>query len=98
MESTPPAPAVTRNTAASRFEIAVGTQLATLDFVVDGRRMLLVHTEVPAALEGRGLGGRLVKAALEHARSHGLLVVPRCPFVGGYLERHPEYAGLVVRD
>jgi uncharacterized protein len=57
--------------------------------------MVLVHTEVPSALEGRGIGGRLVKAAMDAARAEGRQVVARCPFVRSYLERHPEYASQI---
>jgi predicted GNAT family acetyltransferase len=49
---------------------------------------------VPAAIGGRGIAGRLVRAALEHARAAGLKVVPRCSYVADYLDKHPEYADL----
>jgi predicted GNAT family acetyltransferase len=61
-------------------------------------RIVLVHTEVPPALEGRGLAGRLVAGALEDIRARGLRVVPVCPFVRSYLQRHPEYEDLVRAD
>ncbi|HEY5661559.1 MAG TPA: GNAT family N-acetyltransferase [Gaiellaceae bacterium] len=53
-------------------------------------RILLVHTDIPPALEGQGLGSRLVAGALDDARAKGLRVVPVCPFVRSYLRRHPE--------
>jgi hypothetical protein len=56
----------------------------------------LVHTEVPAELEGHGIGGRLAKAGLEFARQENLKVVPSCPFVAAYIRRHPEYLELVM--
>jgi predicted GNAT family acetyltransferase len=56
----------------------------------------LVHTEVEPALEGRGLGGRLVAGALDDIRARQLRVVPICPFVRSYIERHHEYADLVA--
>jgi hypothetical protein len=55
----------------------------------------LVHTEIDPRFEGRGLGGRLVGAALDAARADGLAVLPFCPFVNAYIERHPGYAELV---
>ncbi len=61
-------------------------------------RIVLVHTEVPPALEGRGLAGRLVAGALEDIRARGLRVVPVCPFVRSYVQRHPEYEDLVRAD
>jgi len=57
-------------------------------------RIVLVHTEVSPALEGQGLASRLVAGALEDIRTEGLRVVPVCPFVRAYLQRHPEYAEL----
>ena len=56
----------------------------------------LVHTEVSASLEGRGLGAELVRAALDDLRARGLQIVPICPFVRSYIRRHPEYEDLVV--
>jgi predicted GNAT family acetyltransferase len=61
-------------------------------------RIVLVHTEVSPALEGQGLGSRLVAGALDDIRASGLRVVPICPFVRSYLLHHPEYEDLVTRD
>jgi uncharacterized protein len=61
-------------------------------------RIVLVHTEVSPALEGQGLASRLVSEALDDIRARGLRVVPVCPFVRGYIQRHPEYDDLVGRD
>ena len=56
-----------------------------------GDRLVFTHTEVPAADEGRGIGARLVKAALDDTRKRGLGIVPACSFVAAYVRRHPEY-------
>ena len=56
--------------------------------------MTIVHTEVDPALEGRGVAGALVRAALEHARAQGLKVDPECSYTRSYMERHPETASL----
>jgi predicted GNAT family acetyltransferase len=58
-------------------------------------RIVFTHTEIDPAYNGRGLGSRLVAAALDGARAEGLAVVPRCPFVAAYISRHPEYVDLV---
>lgn len=55
-----------------------------------------IHTEVPEALEGRGIAGRIVRFALDDVRARGLKAVPRCPYVAGYISRHPEYQDLVA--
>lgn len=57
-------------------------------------RIVFTHTVVDDAFEGRGLGSTLVRAALDAVRGEGLRVVPQCPFVKSYIERHPEYADL----
>jgi predicted GNAT family acetyltransferase len=89
------APNVTNNTAAGQFEIRTDAGVALLKYVPSGSSLDLVHTEVPAALEGQGYGAALAAAALDYARSQHLTVVPTCPFVQTYLRRHKEYADLV---
>jgi hypothetical protein len=87
---------VTNNEAEHRFEVRLPEGIAQLRYRF--RRsdtIVLVHTEVPPALNGRGIAGQLARAALEHARANGLAVVAICPFVRAYLERHPEYADLI---
>ena len=89
---------VSDNQAASRFEIQVGGHLAELVYRRNGKRLVLMHTEVPPELEGRGVGGRLVTAAVDHAAQRGMTVVPLCPFARGWLRRHPEVAARVPID
>ena len=60
--------------------------------------LTLVHTGVPDALGGRGIGGRLVQAAMARARSRGEVVVPRCPYARSWLEKHPDEAAGVTID
>jgi hypothetical protein len=78
------------NPSARRFEAVVDGQLAFLQYVKGTDDFILVHTEVPVPLRGRGIGERLARAALETARASGLRVVIRCPFVRAYMEKHPE--------
>ena len=61
-------------------------------------RLILIHTEVPDALGGRGIGGRLVCAALARARAEGLTLVPWCPFARQWLIDHPDDADGVSID
>ena len=63
-----------------------------------GKRMVLLHTGVPDAVEGHGIGGELVRAAVGYAASQGLTVVPACPFARAWLERNPDVAALVPID
>lgn len=61
----------------------------------DSQRMVFTHTEVEPELEGHGVGGTLVRFALDDARTRGLTVVPQCPFVARFIDGHSEYADLV---
>ena len=82
--------AVHHNAAASRFEAEVDGRLCVANYhLVDGV-MRIHHTEVPAALEGRGIAGRIVDGALAYAERQGLKVEPWCSFVRSYMQRHPE--------
>jgi predicted GNAT family acetyltransferase len=55
------------------------------------------HTFVPTALRGGGVASRLAEFALEHALEHGIAVLPTCPFVARYIERHPRFAAAVAK-
>jgi predicted GNAT family acetyltransferase len=90
------APTVTDVSDRRRFEIAVGG--AVLGFAEYRRRpgvISFTHTEIDPARTGEGLGTLLVKAALDTARAEGLTVLPYCPFVQGFIDRHREYLDLV---
>lgn len=86
---------VVNNVSDRRFEVSEGGELASLRYAVRNGKLYLIHTEVPKALEGQGYASALSRTALEYAQREHLQVVPRCPFVLGYLQRHPEYASLV---
>ena len=92
------APPVTDNQAESRFELWVDGRLAELPYRRNGKRLVLIHTEVPEELEGRGLGGALVRAAVDRAAREGLTVVPLCPFARGWLQGHPDPAATAAID
>jgi hypothetical protein len=90
------APRVTNNTAAGQFEIRSEAGVSVLKYRHAGGALDLVHTEVPDALEGKGYGKALVEGALDFARAEHLKIIPSCPFVKHYVERHPETASLVA--
>ena len=80
-----------------RYEILLGGEVAgVLHYRRHGGEIELMHTEIDQAFEGRGLGSRLAAAALDDARRRITPVVVTCPFVSGYLERHPEYHDLLT--
>jgi uncharacterized protein len=74
----------------SRFELVKDGHVAFLEYKRRPDAIILVHTEVPATLQGTGVGSRLVKGALELARAEQGHLIVRCPFVSAYLEKHPE--------
>ncbi|HEX2114717.1 MAG TPA: GNAT family N-acetyltransferase [Alphaproteobacteria bacterium] len=88
-------PTVRDNPPARRFELEVDGTLAIAMYRLDGNTMAFTHTEVPARLQGRGIGSRLIRGALEAARARGLRVIPLCSFVADYIRRHPEVQDLV---
>jgi predicted GNAT family acetyltransferase len=80
-----------------RFEAVVEGRVAELSYRPDGRTLRIHHTEVPEALEGRGIASALVQAAVDHARAEGLTIQPLCSYVRAWMQRHPEHADLVAR-
>ncbi len=89
-------PVVTHNPDASRFEIDDPAGLAVLEYLREGDRVVMTHTEVPVAVEGRGYGSALAEAALAWVRESGLRVVPACPFVNAFVRRNRDYQDLVA--
>jgi predicted GNAT family acetyltransferase len=91
-------PQVTDHVEAHRFELTIDGHTAELVYALKGDRLVLIHTGVPDELEGHGVGGRLVRAALARAEREDLTIVPNCPFARAWLERHPDEAALVKVD
>lgn len=80
---------------AHRYEARIGDDLAgTASYMRTPDLIAFVHTEVDDAHEGRGIGSALARTALDDARAQGLRVVAICPFISGWIDRHPEYADL----
>jgi predicted GNAT family acetyltransferase len=96
-----PDPTVTidDNAERERYEIRVAGELAGFaQYQAGPGQIAFVHTEIGDRFEGQGLGGGLIAFVLEEARERGLAVLPFCPFVRGYIQRHREYADLVPAD
>ena len=91
-------PQITDNQAGSRFELAEDGERAELVYRLRGDRLVIIHTDVPEELEGRGLGGQLVSAAVDRAGRDGLTVVPLCPYARKWLENHSDAAARVTVD
>lgn len=82
---------VTHNVAQQQYELPVDHGLAIVVYRQQGDARIFTHTEVPPEDEGRGIGARIVKAALEDTRRQGFKIVPACSFVVAYVRRHPEF-------
>ena len=82
---------VRHNALQGRYELDTEHGVAIAIYTVQADRAIFTHTEVPAADEGKGIGTRLVRAALDDVRRRGLTIVPACSFVADFVRRHPEY-------
>jgi uncharacterized protein len=86
---------VRNDPAQSRFHTDVDGAGGQLDYRQDPGVITFLHTQVDDELEGQGVGSELARAGLDYAREQGLQVIPQCPFVRSYIEKHPEYNSLV---
>jgi predicted GNAT family acetyltransferase len=91
-------PQISDNPSRERYELRLGENvIGSIDYYTEESAVVLTHTDVDRAFEGRGYGSRLISGALDDIRARGLSVVPVCPFVRSYLGQHPEYEDLVGR-
>ncbi|MDC6403897.1 MULTISPECIES: GNAT family N-acetyltransferase [Maribacter] len=88
---------VTDNPDKKRYEANVEGSMAFLEYIKAKDKIYLTHTEVPTALEGKGIGSSLVLKVLEDVERQDLTLVPLCPFVAMYLKKHPEWKKLVMK-
>ena len=77
--------AIRNNKADQRYDLEVEGHIAAAYYEQSGDVVTFTHTEVPKELEGKGIGSKLVKGALDQVRANGLKVVAQCPFVNGYI-------------
>lgn len=92
----PSYPPIVHNEAQRRFELIIEDKLSIVEYQQsDPNTLALTHTEVDPTLEGHGVGSALVKGVFDYLRENHLRMVPLCPFVRTYLQRHPEYQDLV---
>lgn len=88
---------VADNPGASRYEARLGDRVAAFSaYRRIGDRLVFLHTETDPEFEGRGIGSRLVREALDDVRRRELRVTAKCPFVAAWLRRHPGYEDLIA--
>ena len=95
MSDTSDALQVVDNQADHQFEVSLDGKTAFAEYRLVHGGIILPHTEVPAAFEGKGVASRLAQFAMQYARDRGLKVIPLCPFMAAYMKRHPETHDLV---
>lgn len=88
--------AIRDNKQAGRYEFDVEGGVAFADYRLSPGVVTVTHTEVPRALRGRGIGAKLSAAVLDHIRTQGLKVAPRCGYFAGFIRDHPEFHDLLA--
>ncbi|WP_066777604.1 GNAT family N-acetyltransferase [Sphingomonas sp. CCH5-D11] len=84
------------NRAEQEFELDLDGYRAVAAYQREGDRIVFTHTVVPKEIEGRGVGSKLIRAALDSARDQKLKVVAQCPFVAAFIAKHPAYRDLLA--
>ncbi|AKA35260.1 MAG: N-acetyltransferase [Muricauda sp.] len=85
------------NTEKKQYEFQVGGHTPKIEYIKAQDKIYLTHTEVAKALEGKGIGSELVRQVLEDIKKNDLTLIPLCPFVAGYIKKHPEWRELVLK-
>lgn len=86
---------LTDNATAHRFEMKVGDELAIIEYKRSSAVIMLLHTEVTPALEGKGAATAIIEKVLDYVETHHLKLVPLCPLIAAYIKKHPEWNRLV---
>ncbi len=88
---------ILHNPEENRFETTIDGFLAELTYCEKGNPVYdFCHTGVPKELEGKGVASALVKYGLDYAHDKHWKIIPSCPFVEKYIDRHPEYKDLLA--
>lgn len=81
---------ITHNPSQNRFESEQNDLVAVADYRLNEKTMTITHIIVPPELRGGGVASSLAAEVVAHARREGLKIVPQCPFMAAYLQKHPE--------
>jgi predicted GNAT family acetyltransferase len=86
---------IVNNHALHQFELRADGHLATAHYETHGSVVTFMHTEVPPELGGKGIGSKLIQGALDQVRADEMKVIAECPFVKGWIGKHPAYQDLL---
>jgi predicted GNAT family acetyltransferase len=86
------------NAESHRLKLEIEGSIAFIEYKLSRDTLFLIHTEVPAALKGKGAASAIVQKGLQYARDNNFRIVPICPFVQGYLKKHKEWNDIVALD
>ena len=90
---------VEENPAKHRFEILVDDALAGFTaYVPRGEVLVFTHTEVDDRFQNMGVGSALIRGTLDQIRERGDRIAVKCPFMGAFIQRHPDYTDLVIPE
>ena len=92
--------AVRNNTDLNRYEARIGGVLAGFSvYELSTGSIAFVHTEVATKFEGKGVGSAIARFALDDVQAgDGRSVIPLCPFIKAWIDKHPDYQTLVQQD
>ena len=85
------------NQEGKQYEMQAEDQVIRIEYIKAQDKIYLTHTEVPQSIEGKGYGSQIIKMALEDIEEKELTLIPMCPFVAGYIKKHPEWKKLILR-
>lgn len=88
--------AVSHNAEHRRFTAVVDGLACVVDYRRQAQLVTFMHTEVPRALQGRGIAAELVRQALAWAAAEGVQVIPACSYISVYMRRHPQTRSLLA--
>jgi predicted GNAT family acetyltransferase len=89
---------VNDNEKKNRFEVNIEGKTACIEYKRKADKIYLTHTEVPSEFEGKGIASSMLKQVLHQIREEGIKMKSTCPFVSGYIERHPEWKDILAED
>lgn len=89
---------ITDNKEKKRFETEIEGHQAFVEYSVKPGILVLEHTEVDKALGGKGVGSEMIETVLLEIELRGLKVIPECPFIEKYIEKHPEWKSIVAKQ